>query len=91
MAETSQRMWDLSDFLINTARIPQPLASARPGMLVDGDAVVSRVDVAMLRNDRPVARRDVVVVEEAEPLVLVENACVRLAGGYCIPRVILRD
>ncbi|MGI5219140.1 GntR family transcriptional regulator [Nocardia sp. CA-290969] len=30
MAETSQRMWDLSDFLINTTGIPNPLASALP-------------------------------------------------------------
>jgi DNA-binding GntR family transcriptional regulator len=28
MAETSRRMWDLSDFLINTAGAPQPLSSA---------------------------------------------------------------
>lgn len=28
MAETSRRMWDLSDFLINTAGPPQPLSSA---------------------------------------------------------------
>lgn len=28
MAETSRRMWDLSDFLINTTGIPQPLSSA---------------------------------------------------------------
>lgn len=28
MAETSQRMWDLSDFLINTTGITNPLASA---------------------------------------------------------------
>ncbi len=30
MEETSQRMWDLSDFLINTAGITNPLASALP-------------------------------------------------------------
>ena len=28
MTETSRRMWDLSDFLINTAGVPQPLSSA---------------------------------------------------------------
>ncbi len=28
MAETSRRMWDLSDFLINTTGVPQPLSSA---------------------------------------------------------------
>ena len=30
MAETSQRMWDLSDFLINTTGITNPLSSALP-------------------------------------------------------------
>lgn len=28
MAETSRKMWDLSDFLINTTGVPQPLSSA---------------------------------------------------------------
>lgn len=28
MAETSSRMWDLSDFLINTTGVPQPLSTA---------------------------------------------------------------
>jgi hypothetical protein len=28
MADTSRRMWDLSDFLINTCGVPQPLSSA---------------------------------------------------------------
>ncbi|AZI66069.1 GntR family transcriptional regulator (plasmid) [Rhodococcus qingshengii] len=53
MEETSQRMWDLSDFLINTAGITNPLSSALPERQHDhhviteairnGDAEAARV------------------------------------------------
>jgi DNA-binding GntR family transcriptional regulator len=55
MAETSHRMWDLSDFLINTTGLPQPLASAIEerhddherirSALAAGDAAAARTEM----------------------------------------------
>jgi DNA-binding GntR family transcriptional regulator len=39
MAETSRRMWDLSDFLINTTGVPQPLSSALDERHADHEAI----------------------------------------------------
>src|SRR4051794_11119145 len=53
--EMSQRMWDLSDFLINTAGVPQPLSNALDARhadheaiyraLVDGDGSAARAEM----------------------------------------------
>ena len=53
--EMSLRMWDLSDFLINTAGVPQPLSSALDARhadhesiyqaLVDGDVAAARTEM----------------------------------------------
>jgi DNA-binding GntR family transcriptional regulator len=53
--EMSLRMWDLSDFLINTAGVPQPLASALDARhadhasilqaLIDGDSALARSEM----------------------------------------------
>lgn len=55
MADTSRRMWDLSDFLINTTGVPQPLSSATASRHDDhehirhaleaGDAAVARSEM----------------------------------------------
>jgi DNA-binding GntR family transcriptional regulator len=39
MADTSSRMWDLSDFLINTTGVPQPLSSALDERHDDHEAI----------------------------------------------------
>jgi DNA-binding FadR family transcriptional regulator len=43
MEETSQRMWDLSDFLINTAEISNPLSSALPQRQCDHEAIAAAI------------------------------------------------
>ncbi|MGW5340849.1 GntR family transcriptional regulator [Rhodococcus pyridinivorans] len=43
MEETSQRMWDLSDFLINTAGITNPLASALPNRQHDHHEIAEAI------------------------------------------------
>nr|AIU93943.1 hypothetical protein LRS1606.509 [Rhodococcus sp. NS1] len=52
MAETSQRMWDLSDFLINTAGITNPLSSALPERQHDHQEIAE----AIRRQDAAAAR-----------------------------------
>jgi DNA-binding GntR family transcriptional regulator len=53
MAEMSRRMWDMSDFLINTTGIPQPLASALPARHDDHE----RIREALRAQDAEEARR----------------------------------
>lgn len=53
MAETSQRMWDMSDFLINTAGTTNPLASA----LADRQRDHHRILDALRDKDAVAARR----------------------------------
>lgn len=52
IAEMSQRMWDLSDLLINTAGDPQPLASAVPQRAHDHDDICD----AIAERDQAAAR-----------------------------------
>ena len=40
VAELSQRMWDMSDLLINTSGVPQPLASAVPRRYDDHELII---------------------------------------------------
>jgi DNA-binding FadR family transcriptional regulator len=54
MTETSQRMWDLSDFLINTTGVPQPLSSA----LDDRHADHERIRAALHAGDQATARAE---------------------------------
>jgi DNA-binding GntR family transcriptional regulator len=54
MTETSRRMWNLSDFLINTAGLPQPLSSA----LDDRHADHERIRAALHAGDHAVAREE---------------------------------
>jgi DNA-binding GntR family transcriptional regulator len=39
MAETSRRMWDMSDFLINTTGVPQPLSSSLDDRHADHEGI----------------------------------------------------
>ncbi|WP_084510668.1 FCD domain-containing protein [Nocardia lijiangensis] len=43
MEEASQRMWDLSDFLINTAGISNPLSDAIPQRQCDHEAIAAAI------------------------------------------------
>jgi DNA-binding GntR family transcriptional regulator len=52
MAETSRRMWDLSDFLINTTGVPQPLSSALDKRHADHEDIRD----ALHARDQPTAR-----------------------------------
>lgn len=54
MAETSRRMWDLSDFLINTTGVPQPLSSA----LDDRHADHESIRAALHAGDQDLARAE---------------------------------
>lgn len=53
MAETSQRMWDLSDFLINTTGVVNPLSSA----LKERQHDHHRITEALRARDEEAARR----------------------------------
>jgi DNA-binding GntR family transcriptional regulator len=52
VAGLSRRMWDLSDLLINTSGIPQPLASAVAGRYADHELIIS----ALRDRDQAAAR-----------------------------------
>lgn len=54
MAETSRRMWDVSDFLINTTGVPQPLSSA----LDDRHADHEGIRAALHAGDQAAARAE---------------------------------
>jgi DNA-binding GntR family transcriptional regulator len=54
MAETSRRMWDLSDFLINTSGVSQPLSSA----LDDRHDDHERIRAALHAGDQATARAE---------------------------------
>ena len=54
VSDTSHRMWDLSDFLINTAGTPQPLSSA----LDDRHADHERIRAALIAGDNELARAE---------------------------------
>ena len=54
MADTSRRMWDLSDFLINTADVPQPFSAA----LDDRHADHERIRRALHAGDQDAARAE---------------------------------
>jgi DNA-binding GntR family transcriptional regulator len=53
VAGLSRRMWDMSDLLINTSGVPQPLASAVPGRHDDHELIIS----ALRDRDQAAARR----------------------------------
>ena len=52
VAELSHRMWDLSDLLINTSGVPQPLASAVPARHDDHERIIA----ALRARDQGAAR-----------------------------------
>lgn len=54
VAEISRRMWDMSDLLINTSGIPQPLASAVSGRHDDHERIIG----ALRDHDTSNARRE---------------------------------
>lgn len=54
VAGISQRMWDMSDLLINTSGVPQPLASAVAGRHDDHQAIIE----ALRERDQARARKE---------------------------------
>jgi DNA-binding GntR family transcriptional regulator len=54
MGDTSRRMWDLSDFLINTSDVPQPFSAA----LDDRHADHKRILAALHAGDQETARAE---------------------------------
>lgn len=54
VAEISRRMWDMSDLLINTSGIPQPLASAIAGRHDDHERIIN----ALRQHDAVNARAE---------------------------------
>jgi DNA-binding GntR family transcriptional regulator len=77
MTETSQRMWDLSDFLINTTGVPQPLSSA----LDDRHADHERIRAALHAGDQAAARGEMErhIVTTAT-VIQAETAATRQSG-----------
>ena len=55
MADTSRRMWDLSDFLINTSDVPQPFSAALDDRHADHERILAALHAGD-QDDR--ARRD---------------------------------
>ena len=53
VAGISRRMWDMSDLLINTSGVPQPLATAVPARHDDHELIIS----ALRERDQEAARR----------------------------------
>ena len=53
VAGISRRMWDMSDLLINTSGVPQPLASAVPARHDDHELIIA----ALRGRDQAAARR----------------------------------
>jgi DNA-binding GntR family transcriptional regulator len=53
VAGISRRMWDMSDLLINTSGVPQPLASAVPARHDDHELIIR----ALREGDQAAARR----------------------------------
>ena len=53
VAGISRRMWDMSDLLINTSGVPQPLASAVPARHDDHELIIR----ALRERDQEAARR----------------------------------
>lgn len=73
MAETSQRMWDLSDFLINTAGITNPLSSALPERQHDHREITEAIrnrdgQSARAAMERHIVGTIAVIRDEASPL-----------------------
>ncbi len=54
VAEISRRMWDMSDLLINTSGVPQPLASAVSGRYDDHERIIA----ALRDHDAATARAE---------------------------------
>jgi DNA-binding GntR family transcriptional regulator len=77
MTETSRRMWDLSDFLINTTGVAQPLSSA----LDDRHADHERIRAALHAGDRAAAREEMErhIVTTAR-VIHAETVAERLSG-----------
>ena len=90
MADTSRRMWDLSDFLINTSDVPQPFSAA----LDDRHADHERILAALHAGDQETARAEMekhivgtvdvirAEVDKGERQPLIYLCCIDgLAGG----------
>jgi DNA-binding GntR family transcriptional regulator len=52
VAEISRRMWDMSDLLINTTGIPQPLASAVSGRHDDHERIIAALKIGDIETAR---------------------------------------
>lgn len=77
MAETSMRMWDLSDFLINTTGVSQPLSSA----LDDRHADHEEIRAALHAGDQAAARAEMErhIVGTVE-VIRAESRSARVSG-----------
>ncbi|QHD88398.1 FCD domain-containing protein (plasmid) [Gordonia sp. JH63] len=60
MEETSQRMWDMSDFLINTAGIANPLSEALPQRQCDHDEIAKAINNRDEERARESMRRHII-------------------------------
>lgn len=60
MADTSRKMWDLSDFLINTTGVPQPLSSALDERHDDHEAIRNALHAADQARARAEMERHIV-------------------------------
>ncbi|WP_188547438.1 GntR family transcriptional regulator [Rhodococcoides trifolii] len=77
MAETSQRMWDLSDFLINTAGVDNPLSSALDDRQHDHRSISEAIRAGNARWAREAMEHHIVGTVE---VIRHESASRNLAG-----------
>jgi DNA-binding GntR family transcriptional regulator len=75
VADISRRMWDMSDLLINTSGIPQPLASAVPDRHADHERIIT----ALRDRDAATARK------EMEEHVVGTVVVIRTEAGTATP------
>lgn len=73
----SRRMWDLSDLLINTSGVPQPLASSLPQRHADHELIISA-----LRNRDQAAADNGPVLEGVHPV----DFALEVAAALCDAR-----
>jgi DNA-binding GntR family transcriptional regulator len=52
MADTSHRMWDLSDFLINTSDVARPFSAALDGRHADHERILAALHAGDQANAR---------------------------------------
>lgn len=78
LTETSSRMWNLSDFLINTTGVPQPLSSALDERHADHEAIRTALHDGDARRARELMEHHIV---GTVPVIRAETSAARRASA----------